>query len=445
MKSNKIQPGVAVLGCGTVGGATAKLLFTEEKYLQKKTNTDICLKYIVDLDFSHAKELGLEESLFETDFEKALSDPEVGVVVELVGGTGIAKTFIEKALNAGKHVVTANKALLAEHGIELFRLARKNHVSIAFEASCAGGIPIIRALCDGLSANSVHALYGIVNGTCNYILTAMDQRGESYENVLREAQESGLAEADPTLDVSGMDSAHKLTIMSSLAYSSRIGLDTIPVHGIDSLNLSDVEYGKELGYVIKLLAVAQKQKNGVSLRVRPAFISKEHPLAWVSGAFNAVSVYSSAVGHTMYYGRGAGGSPTASAVASDILSLCTGSWQRIFDSLTIWPDLTEKANQLPPSDIESRFYIRMTVQDSPGMLAKISKVFGDHGISLSSVLQKEISEEQTGMTTASIVITTHAAIEGNMKKALSEIDAMPGVTEHSICISIVEEDIEFPG
>ncbi|MBI9101183.1 MAG: homoserine dehydrogenase [Spirochaetales bacterium] len=434
--------GIAVVGCGTVGGSTAQILTRDREMLKKRSGIDLNLKYIVDINFTTAQELGLAPSLFQKDLEVALADPEVKCIVELVGGTTLAKTITEKALNAGKHVITANKALLAHHGNELWALARAKDVSIAFEASCAGGIPIVRALYDGLLSNRIDAIYGIVNGTCNYILTEMIQKGQTYAVALADAQKIGLAEADPTLDVTGGDSAHKLTIMAGLAYGKQIDFDSIPTEGIDTLELMDVSYGQELGYVVKLLAVAQRKENGLSLRVRPAFISEEHPLAWISGPFNAVSVYGHAVGHTMYYGRGAGGSPTGSAVVSDILSVALGIFPIQFKSLGIWPDQCEKAVQLPVEEIKSRYYIRTMIQDSPGMFAKLATVLSESGISISSALQKELPEDHKDTGGVPVVVTTHATTEGLVMKALENIDAMAGVTQKSICINIIDEHSE---
>ncbi len=348
------QYGIAIIGCGTVGGAAAALLEEDREELSHKTGLPIRLKYIVDVDYTYAESLGLSSELFEKKLDRVLDDNEVKVVAELVGGTTTAREIVERCLEAKKHVVTANKALLAHHGPELFARARKNGVTLAFEASCGGGIPIVRALYDGLTANRIDALYGIVNGTCNFILTEMIQKGVSYSEALSDAQRTGLAEADPTLDVSGIDSAHKLTILASLAFQKRVSLEDIPVEGIDSLELSDVVFGRELGYIVKLLAVAQRTEGGISLRVRPAFIGTDHPLAWISGPFNAVSVYGHAVGHTMYYGRGAGGRPTASAVVADILSVALGSVPAAFTSLPIWPDQTQQTSPLPPDDIARR-------------------------------------------------------------------------------------------
>ena len=431
---------VAILGCGTVGGATAELLLKERDQLRLKTGLDIELRYIVDRDFSRAEALGLDPALFERDLEKVLADPEVAVVVELIGGTGIARTLTGKVLTAGKRVVTANKALMAKHGAELMGIARKAGVSISFEASCGGGIPIIRAFYDGIVPNRIDAFYGIVNGTCNYILTEMIQKGNSYEEALKEAQADGLAEADPTLDVTGGDSSHKLAILASLAFAGQVDLDAIPVQGIDSLKPLDVSFGRELGYVVKLLAIAQSEPEGLALRVRPAFISTEHPLAWVSGPFNAVSVYGHAVGHTMYYGRGAGGSPTASAVTADIISSIIGTADIVFSTLNIWPDRSPAARQLPPEETMGRFYVRLTVEDKPGVFAKIASTLGDNDISLSSVLQKEPSTAHPD--SVPVVITTHRVREGNLRTALKTLDALAVVRQPSVCIEILDEHEE---
>ncbi len=432
---------VAVLGCGVVGGATAEILTRDIEYLKKRTGIDFFLKYIVDIDFTHAESLSLDSTLFTSDLDTVLNDEEVCIVVELMGGTTIARDFSEKILKAGKNIVTANKALLAHHGIELFRLARENNVSISFEASCGGGIPIIRALYDGLIANKNEALYGIVNGTCNYILTEMTSNGMSYEEALAGAKAKGLAEADPTLDVSGMDSAHKLTILSSIAFGKQISLDSIPVTGIDNLELFDVASGKELGYIVKLIAMAKIEDGKVSLRVSPSFISTEHPLAWISGSFNAISVYSHAVGHTMYYGRGAGGSPTASAVISDIISVLLGTTEKTFSHLPIWPDMSEPADILPPGENRGRYYIRITVKDQPGVLSKISTAFAVHDISISSVLQKGNGED-TIDNYVPIVITTHEAMEGSIVTALKEVDSFDFSRGNSVYLNIIDEHKE---
>ena len=433
--------GVAIVGCGTVGGAAATLLTRDAEILRSRIGPRLQLRHVVDIDFANAERLGLDKRLFRKDMDVVLKDKSVGVVVELIGGTTAARSVIERAIRAGKCVVTANKALLAQHGNELWALARKHGVCIAFEASCAGGIPIIRALHDGLIANRIDALYGIVNGTCNHILTSMTQQGKSYAEALAEAQRAGLAEADPTLDVAGIDSAHKLAILAALAFGRKIDFRAIPAEGIDSLQLCDVEYGQELGYVVKLLAIAQRQGDGITLRVRPAFISKEHPLAWVSGPFNAISVYGHATGHTMYYGRGAGGMPTASSVVADIASVATGVAQRCFDQLGIWPDRAQKARQLPIDAVRSRYYLRVMAEDRPGVLAQVATVLGRRNISISSVLQHEPAggSDSSGVP---VVITTYRAMEGSVRQALSEVDALDVIKGKSVCIGIVDEHPE---
>jgi homoserine dehydrogenase len=439
MTQKQVTTGVAIIGCGTVGCAAAEMLTNDAELISKRCGKRIELRHIVDVDFARARQCGLDASLFRDDIDKVLGDESVQIVAELVGGTTIAKTIVEKALNAGKHVVTANKALLAHHGTELWTLARSNNVCIAFEGSCAGGVPVIGALCGGLLSNRIDALFGIVNGTCNYILTEMTERGQSYDQALAQAQADGLAEADPTLDVAGIDSAHKIAILAALAFGRQIDFDDIPTSGIDSLETIDIQSGQELGYVIKLLAIAQHQAGGLSIRVRPAFISKGHPLAWVSGPFNAVSVYGHANGHTMYYGRGAGGFPTASAVVSDITAIALGTAQRLSETLGIWPDQSPQANQLKIEAVQSRYYLRIMAEDRPGVLGKVADILAEYDISICSVLQHESPHVDAGVP---VIITTYDATEGNVMTALQKIDALDVIKSKTTCISIVNEHEE---
>ncbi|HUT61096.1 MAG TPA: homoserine dehydrogenase [Phycisphaerae bacterium] len=434
--------GVAIVGCGTVGGAAATILTRDREVLGERLGARLELRHVVDVDFRNAERLGLDKGLFRKDLADVLADGETRVVAELIGGTTAAKDVIARSLSAGKHAVTANKALLAHFGPELFALARRHGVCIGFEASCAGGIPIVRALYDGLIANRIDAMYGIVNGTCNHILTAMTEHGRTYAEALAEAQQAGLAEADPTLDVSGGDSAHKLAILAALAFGRRVDFGAIPVEGIDELELCDIEYGRELGYVIKLLAIAHRQPEGLSLRVRPSFIPKDHPLAWIAGSFNAISVYGHATGHTMYYGRGAGGTPTASAVVADMAALATGSVQAAFENLKIWPDVTEPACQLPIGAVRSRYYIRMRAVDRPGVLARVATIFGQHSISISSLLQHEPPPGSRAPAIVPVVVTTAQAQEGNVRLAMEEIDSLDVIEPPSVCIAIVDEHPE---
>ncbi|MFP4053585.1 MAG: homoserine dehydrogenase [Phycisphaerae bacterium] len=441
MSQNEQSPfGVTVVGCGTVGAATCQLLLNDAELLARRLGRPLELKYIVDVDFTNARNASLPETLYCERLETALADESVHLVIELVGGTGIARQIVADAVAAGKHVVTANKALLAHHGVELYATARANDVSIAFEASCGGGIPIIRALTDGLVANRFDALYGIVNGTCNYILTEMIAEGVAYEQALREAQQEGLAEADPTFDVEGVDSAHKLAIMAALAFGVKVDFDQIPVEGIDKLQLCDLSYGHELGYVVKLLAIATRQAGGISLRVRPAFISLHHPLAWVSGPFNAISVYGHATGHTMYYGRGAGGQPTASAVVADVASVALGAYPAMFRTMGLWPDRNEPGNQLDADEIRSRFYLRLMVKDVPGVLGRIAVILGEKGIGISSVLQHEPPFE--GSQDVPVIITTYRSRQGDLREAMEQVNSMDVVKDECVCIPIVDEHPE---
>jgi homoserine dehydrogenase len=464
--------GVALVGCGVVGGGVASILSRDAALVQSRSGLKVQLRHVIDVNFDNARRMGLPAKLFSSDLDAALKDPQTGIVVELVGGTTIARQVIRRSLLAGKDVVTANKALLAHHGGELMALAHKRGRCLAFEASCGGGIPIIRALYDGLIANRIDAIYGIVNGTCNYILTSMTQCGQSYADALAAAQRDGLAEADPTLDVAGIDSAHKLAILASLAFGRRVQFDEIPTAGIDSLELCDIANGQELGYVVKLLAIAQRQEggtgvppvsssachvrtqtgkthgrdghatSGLSLRVRPVFISKEHPLAWVSGPFNAISVYGHATGHTMYYGRGAGAMPTASAVVADIVSVASGTFGSQFKQLRIWPDRCPKATQLPLEDVRSRFYLRVMALDRPGILAMVASALGRRGISISSLLQREPSQHANGTKGVPVVITTYKARDGDLTDALAEVNSLKEVVAPTVCIAIVDEHPE---
>jgi len=440
LQANRKEIGVAIVGCGTVGGATASILLNQQNRLSKCIDVPILLRAIVDVDFTHARELGLDESLFTENLDAVLSRDDVQIVAELIGGTDKAKEVVERALRAGKNVVTANKALLAHHGFELVKLARENSVCISFEASCAGAIPIISVLTEQLACDRIDAMYGIVNGTCNYILTAMSQQNRTYSEALAIAQQHGMAEADPSLDVMGHDSAHKLAILAALAFGQRIDLEKIYVEGINNLHPQDIQYGKELGYVIKLLAVAKRQGDALSLRVHPAFISTLHPLAWVSGPFNAVSIYAENAGHLMFYGRGAGVPATAAAVVGDIASIALGNAQRKFDKLRLWPDRNEPAKQLDIGTVRCRYYIRLQVEDRPGVFAQVARILGDRQISISSLLQHESAPGRTDGVP--VVITTYDALEANVQAALAEINQLEVTKAPCVCIRMVAEHPE---
>ncbi|OHD10758.1 MAG: hypothetical protein A2Z96_06015 [Spirochaetes bacterium GWB1_48_6] len=409
---------IALIGCGVVGGGTAKILVTDRAALKERTGIDLILKYVVDVKFDHAKRLGLPEDLYCTDLSKALSDPTVDGVIELVGGTGFAKSVVEQALKAKKHVVTANKALMALHGKELFALARENSVNIGLEASCVGGVPVIKVLTEDLAANRIDALYGIVNGTTNYILTQMVEHRRSYQEALGEAQSLGYAEADPTLDVSGMDSAHKITIMSSLAFARQVSLDQVKVQGIQDLSLEDVALARAWGFIPKLIASAERLDKGFSLQVRPTLLPLDHPLARISGSFNSLSIYGSWLGHSQYSGRGAGASPTASAVVADLLGLAMGTITRVQNQMKIWPDQTTKAQVQDPAPCP--WFLRLSwerdkIQDA-GVLGQLEKA----GI---TVKKAEITESE-GKT--SWLILTGAVDRQTLEKALESLKTLPG-------------------
>ncbi len=431
---------VTIVGAGTVGGNTASILLAEADKITARSGCAIQLRAIASKNFDVADRLGLPQSLYTEDTDAAITDPETDVVVELIGGIHPAKEIITTALQAGKHVVTANKALLAYYGHELMGIARENNVALAFEASCAGGVPIIRILTQAMLGEQIDAIYGILNGTCNYILSKMGS--SSYEEALAEAQELGLAEADPTLDVSGEDTAHKIAILSTLAFGSRVSMESIQTIGIDTLDPADIRYAQRLGYVVKLLAMAQRTAEGPHVMVSPAFIPKKHPLARVDNAFNAISLYSNNLGHTQYYGRGAGGRPTASAVVSDIISLGAGTYTKAFAGSHIWSDQAEPLQIIPESMMEFRYYLRLELNDVAGALAEITSVFARHGISIASMLQDERWEHDSYIP---VIITVHPTAAAKIQSAISEIESLPVVNQRATLYSMVDEHPETPG
>jgi homoserine dehydrogenase len=431
---------VAIVGCGTVGGATAQHLIEQHELIRSRYGGEIELAAVVDLSLDHARALGLPESVLSTSVDDTLAREDIDIVVELIGGTEYAGTLIKQALASGKDVVTANKALLAHRGPELFAAARAAGKTLAFEASCGGGIPVIRAITDGLAGNRIDAIYGIVNGTCNYILSQMIERGLTYEEALGEAQADGLAEADPTLDVSGMDSAHKIAVMAALAFGVQIDFDAIPVTGIDSLGLDDVTWAERLGYMPKLLAIAERSGDGIGLAVQPAFVTDDHPLSWVGGPFNAVSIYSYPTGHTLYYGRGAGGSATAGAIVADLISVATGSYASLMENAQFWPDQTTPVAQNESFPGTRRYYIRMLLEDKPGALAEITNRFGQHGISFASVHQDETDDE--AISVAPVVAITHRSSHTELEQAVAEIDSLSSVHQPCVVIPIIDEPKE---
>ncbi len=427
---------VGLVGFGTVGSGVAKLILEEADAIAAKTGVRLELACVVDTDTDRPRPTRLPEGVLTSDLNRLLADDSIGVGVELVGGTGAAKDIQLKMLRAGKDVVTANKALLAEHGPELFRAAHENGRCIAFEASCAGGIPIIGAIRTGLAVNRITAMYGIVNGTCNYILSDMSAKDERFSHALAKAQKRGFAEADPTLDISGGDSAHKLAILASMAFGCEIALEDIYVEGIDGIAKEDIRYGREMGYCLKLLAIGQRNAEGrISLRVHPSFIGADISLARVDGSFNAISIFGSAVGETLYYGRGAGMMPTASAVVADVIDVALGNSRTTFEHLRLKPRSEVKPLIEKIHDSISRFYIRVMAKDEPGVVARYGKILGDHQISISGALQ----HEGTGPgNTVPVVITTHRTQEGNIAAALAELSKSDIISGKPVCIRIVD-------
>ncbi len=433
---------IALLGCGTVGSGVFKLIHGWGDELAARTGQCFEPAVIAIKSLDEHVPAEVPKDRLTTDAMAAAQHPDASIVVELMGGVEFPYKVVMAAIEAGKHVVTANKALLAHKGPEIFAAARRKGVVVGFEASCMGGVPIIGALRLGLIANRIDAFFGIVNGTCNYVLTEMTQKKRSYQQALADAQRLGFAEANPTLDVSGMDSAHKLAIMASLAFGIQVDFDQISVEGIDTLRLSDINAAGELGYVVKLLAIGQRERDGISLGVHPVFIPKNHPLASITGPFNAISVYGHAVGHVLFSGRGAGQMPTGSAVVSDLVDVATGNAQRSFENLQIWPDQHPVTALKPTDDIESRYYVRLTMFDRPGAMAAVTRILGEHNISLSAVIQHEVPEDAGDKTVVPVVVMTHRATEGNMKAALLQAEKTAVVKGKPVRIRVVEQYAE---
>ena len=429
--------GIALLGCGTVGSGVAKLLLEQPDRLAARAGRRLVLRKIVVQDPAKTRDVAIARDLLTTDLRTVLSDPTIHVGVEVVGGLDWARRAILDLLSAGKDVVTANKALLAERGAEIFDAGRKHGRAIAFEASVAGGIPIIAALTQCLAANQITSLQGILNGTCNFILTGMCEQGRSYAEVLAEAQQRGYAEADPTLDVDGTDSAHKLAILAQIAFGATVAPSSIARRGVADIQQADIRFAHELGYTIKLLAEAWLEGNALALHVSPVLLRHLAPLAQVRDAFNAINVIGDAVGHTLYYGRGAGQMPTASAVVADIIDMAVGRAQRTFQTLRLWSGQTDAVTLRPASSVRSRFYLRLLVQDRPGVLAEVAHILAKHQISISSVIQHEALEDHEGDIVA-LVIMTHTASTGDFVATLAELNKLECVTAPSVYYPVAD-------
>ena len=430
--------GVAVIGFGTVGTGVVRLLLEDANRLEETTGCRLVLRHVCDIDLKRPRSIAVPREVLTDDVERILADPQVAVAVETVGGTTFAVDLMKRLLAAGKDVVTANKAALAKRGDELFAAARQARRSISFEASVAAGIPILRAIRDGLLANRLSALTGILNGTCNYILTQMSSSGTAYAAALAEAQKKGYAEADPTLDVSGEDTRHKLAILAGLAFNARVRVEDIHLEGIAGVHPSDIAYGAQLGYVLKLLAVGRCEDDTISLRVHPTFVPAGSPLATVAGVDNAVLVTGHAVGDTFYVGPGAGEMPTASSIVADVVDAALGRARTTFESIAWLAGRRRPLAVLPMEEVRTRCYLRFDVVDKPGVLAGIAGVLGRNDISVASVLQHEPARPES----VPLVVTTHHAREGNVSAALDEIRRLPTIVGPAVRIRMLAPDPE---
>ncbi len=428
------QLNVGLLGIGTVGGGTYNVLARNAAEITRRTGVAINVVQVADKNIEHAKTVTGDSVEVTDDAFNLVSNPNVDVVVELIGGYTLSKQLVLKAIENGKHVVTANKALLALHGNEIFAAAQKKGVIVAFEAAVAGGIPIIKTLREGLGANKIEWIAGIINGTTNFILTEMREKGLAFADVLGEAQRLGYAEADPTFDVEGIDAAHKLTIMSAIAFGMPMKFESAYTEGITKLQQTDIKYAEELGYRVKLLGITKRTDAGVELRVHPTLISEKRLIANVNGAMNAVLVKGDAVGPTLYYGAGAGAEPTASAVVADLMDvarLSSATPEQRVPYLAFQPNSVADLPILPISEINSAYYLRLRASDKPGVLAGVTKILADRNISIDAMLQKEPEDHESE---ADIVILTHETIEKNMMAGIAEIEALEAVTNKIVLI-----------
>ena len=421
--------GVAILGLGVVGGGTYKILTEHREDYQRTHKIDIVVENVLELRKERALELGVEESKIADNMAVICSNPEVDVVIEVMGGVEPAKTFVLAALNAGKSVVTSNKELYCKYSHELEKAAIKNHCGLFYEASCVGGVPVIRALLDNLQGNKILSMTGIVNGTTNYILSKMSREGASYEEVLKEAQKLGYAEANPSSDVEGYDSTYKLSILSSLAFHTKIPYTKIYREGITGITVEDINYGKQMGYVIKLLAIGKNGNNGIEVRVHPAFISAEHPLASVNDSYNAVYITGDSVEDVMLYGRGAGALPTGSAIVGDVIYCATHTNYR-------YSTFVNTENAAPGTkfieNFESAYYLRLEAKNRTGVLAKVASIFSRCGINVAQMVQDDGNSDLVP-----VIFVTHVTKEHSVNKAVAEINANPDIAKVVSVIRVV--------
>ncbi|HUX64250.1 homoserine dehydrogenase [Sulfuricella sp.] len=419
---------VGLLGLGTVGGGTLTVLRRNAGEITRRAGREIRIKMAADRNLEMARKLAGPELEITADPMAVVNNPDIDIVVELIGGTTLAKELILKAIANGKHVVTANKALLALHGNEIFKAAQAKGVMVAFEAAVAGGIPIIKALREGLTANRIEWIVGIINGTTNFILTEMRDKGLAFDTVLKQAQELGYAEADPTFDIEGVDAAHKLTIMAAIGFGIPMQFDKAYTEGISKLTKEDIAYAEELGYRIKLLGITKRTDKGIELRVHPTLIPAKRLIANVEGVMNAVLVKGDAVGATMYYGRGAGAEPTASAVVADLVDvtrMLTSDPENRVPHLAFQPDALSDVPVLPIDEVRTSYYLRLRVFDKPGVLADVTRILADLGISIDAMIQKEPAE---GEDQADVILLTHETVEKHINQAIAKIEALPSIS-----------------
>jgi homoserine dehydrogenase len=415
---------VGLLGIGTVGSGTFNVLQRNQEEIQRRAGRGIEITMVADLDVARAQSIVGPDVKVVGDAREVIANPEIDIVIELIGGYGIAKALVLEAIAAGKHVVTANKALLAVHGTEIFAAAREKGVVVAFEAAVAGGIPIIKALREGLTANRIEWIAGIINGTTNFILSEMRSKGLDFAEVLKEAQRLGYAETDPTFDIEGIDAAHKATIMSAIGFGIPVQFDKAYVEGITRLSAVDIRYAEQLGYRIKLLGITKRRDSGIELRVHPTLVPSKRLIANVEGAMNAVVVQGDAVGTTLYYGKGAGSEPTASAVVADLVDITrlhTADPLHRVPYLAFQPGEMKDTPILPIDEVVTAFYLRLRVSDEPGVLSKVTTILADQGISIDALLQRESAE---GERQTDVIILTHDTVEGRMRVALAQMQAL---------------------
>jgi len=418
---------VGLLGIGTVGRGTFEVLQRNQEEIQRRAGRGIEISMVADLDTARAQSVVGSAAKVVADAREVIANPDIDIVIELIGGYGIARQLVMAAIDAGKHVVTANKALLAVHGTEIFEAARRKGVMVAFEAAVAGGIPIIKALREGLTANRIQWIAGIINGTTNFILSEMRDKGLPFDEVLKQAQALGYAEADPTFDIEGVDAAHKATIMSAIAFGIAVQFDKAYVEGITRLEAQDIRYAEQLGYRIKLLGIAKRVASGVELRVHPCLVPSKRLIANVEGAMNAVMVQADAVGTTLYYGKGAGSEPTASAVIADLVDITrlhTADPLNRVPHLAFQPDAISDVKVLPMTEVVTSYYLRLRVADEAGVLARVTGILAESGISIEAVLQRAAGE---GENQTDLIILTHDCVESRMNAAMAQMQQLTTV------------------